>query len=242
LSEAGVRNPGNWSLTPRRVGARGLQLGVPRGQTREVNAGCPHPAGIEDAPREGMRQIVVIFGLEGQDAGGVGADSPGLARERLPGVWWWNRHAPRRRCEDWISRVLQPLPGLVSPWERVTRGCFAPRAIRFDASGVGPRAMRRSASVCVEGKVAHAKTQRRKGGNRMCCVLVSLRLERSGREELGTGNWCLTRAAWGHAAFNREFPEASCHGLGTGDWGLGTAKKTGFQGGGSSVGCGVRGR
>jgi len=168
----------------------------------------------------------------------------------------------------------------------------------------------------VVGKVAHAKTQRRKGGTRMCSVLVSLRLERSGREESirwlrvgawesgfqprpsvesvrsvvwvwemgsrpaprgGTrpstgssqrpvaryqrrrsGNWRLgtgisTCAAWGHAAFNREFPDTRevtqprylvCHVLGSGNWRLGTGnpEKTGFQGGGSSVGCAVRGR
>jgi hypothetical protein len=33
-------------------------------------------------------------------------------------------------------RMLQPLPGELSHYPWLNRGCFAPRAIRFNASGV----------------------------------------------------------------------------------------------------------
>ncbi len=44
------------------------------------------------------------------------------------------RYPLRRRCEDRVS--LQPLPGLVTRLVWVTRGRFAPRANRCNASGV----------------------------------------------------------------------------------------------------------
>jgi hypothetical protein len=59
---------------------------------------CPHQPG-EEVSSPGCAY-----------AGGVRADSPGLARERLPGDWLAGRDAPRRRCED--LRLLQPLAGL----------------------------------------------------------------------------------------------------------------------------------
>ena len=43
------------------------------------------------------------------------------------------------RLSCWLGEVqrLQPLPGLRAGWGSVTRGCFAPRASSFNASGVG---------------------------------------------------------------------------------------------------------
>jgi hypothetical protein len=70
------------------------------------------------------------------NAGGVEADSTGLARRRLPGGTRVNDPAPRRRCE--ASTPLQPFQGC-TPISPVTRGSCAPRATRFNASGVtGP--------------------------------------------------------------------------------------------------------
>ncbi len=43
---------------------------------------------------------------------------------------------------------LQPLPGLVLLHALVTRGCFAPRAIGFNASGVGNRLLATGNSPC----------------------------------------------------------------------------------------------
>jgi hypothetical protein len=55
--------------------------------------------------------------------------------------FWMASHSSRPsrlRVRPRVRAVegLQPLPGLVRRWERVTRGCFAPRAIGFNASGV----------------------------------------------------------------------------------------------------------
>jgi len=61
-------------------------------------------------------------------------------------------------------------------------------------------------------------------GNRIAAPLIRGIREIRG---LGLGNGISPRAAWGHAAFNRKFPEASCQiaeetvwELATGDWDL----------------------
>jgi hypothetical protein len=60
-------------------------------------------------------------------AGGVAADSPGLARTRLPGVLRVEELAPRRRCEDRRS-LLQP-SGVVFLFH-VNPGCASRPRIR----------------------------------------------------------------------------------------------------------------
>jgi len=213
---------GNWDLFLRRVGARGLQQGVSRGQL---------PVTRSDS-RDLKTGVQTTDGTNGTDKQGLGLGSSTTCEVNdQPG--WETGFQPRPSVES--------VESVVWVWELVSH----PRRVGARGLQMGVPRDQIPAIPFVVGKVDHAKTRRRKGGSRMCSVLVSLRLERSGREESRElVSHPAPRGGTRPTAGSSQRPVARYQRRRSGNWRLGTGncEKTGFQGDGSSVGCGVRGR